>query len=281
MGNEKIKPGGYDEAFKTLMADFFEPFAHVTTDYEIVGLPKKTDLLIVETEKPIVEHVKLFTYFKRFNIVEFKSASDPFRMKDDLFKIPIYIGGVLLKENEANYDNSTFTLVSSKKPVKLLKYYENTTKKVKNGLYLITGSGILPVDIYIVVIDEIDADYEKEIKILKEFSTGEEKEKFLTELLHAVFKGINQNFDLELWEYAVGLYFNEIEKLAEKEKIKMTLIEQNIEKWNQKLGLKEKYINQAKMEDARKMLELGYGVEDICKITGLSKKEIIKLQEEM
>ena len=158
---------------------------------------------------------------------------------------------------------------------------------------MIKGQSVLHVDLYIVVIGEVDPIYKKEVRILKGFSAGKDKDKFLIAQLKSVFKGIDQTSDLELWEYLVGLYFDEIDKLAKKEKIKMTLIERNIEKWNNALGLKERYINEAKieikkealleakMEDARKMIEFDYELEEIHKITGLSMDKILSLQEEI
>ena len=63
---------GYDEAFKELMRYYFEPFAQVITDYEILNLPKRLDVLIIEADTSIKKHVKIFKYFKRYNIIEFK-----------------------------------------------------------------------------------------------------------------------------------------------------------------------------------------------------------------
>ena len=84
---------GFDESFKILAKHFFSEFSKVITDFEITKLPKKTDVLIIETEKPIKKYVRIFAYFKKFNIIEFKSVQDPFRMDEDLPKILIYIGG--------------------------------------------------------------------------------------------------------------------------------------------------------------------------------------------
>ena len=42
----------------------------------------------------------------------------------------------------------------------------------------------------------------------------------------------------------------------------------------------EQGIEQAKLEDARKMLESGYRIEDICDITNLSKEKVEKLKKQ-
>ena len=123
----------YDEAFKELMKDYFEPFARVITDYELLDMPKRVDILIIEIDKPIIDYVKIFTYFKRFNIIEFKSESDRFVIKKDLYNLGIYINGVLLKENNADCLNTSFSLVTTFKPVKLLKTFK--AKELYKGLY--------------------------------------------------------------------------------------------------------------------------------------------------
>lgn len=79
--NKELKPTGYDEIFKIMIKHYFERFAKVITDYEIINLPKKADLLIIEVDKPITKHVKIFTYFKRFNIIEFNSTFALFQPK--------------------------------------------------------------------------------------------------------------------------------------------------------------------------------------------------------
>ena len=78
----------------------------------------------METDKPITNYVRIFDYFRKFNIIEFKSVNDPFRIDKDIPKILVYIGGILLAEKEATLENTTFSIVSSRKPVKLFKVYK-------------------------------------------------------------------------------------------------------------------------------------------------------------
>ena len=52
INSKKIKLNiGYDELFKSVMKFYFGPFANVITDFEIIKLPKKVDLLVIESEK--------------------------------------------------------------------------------------------------------------------------------------------------------------------------------------------------------------------------------------
>jgi hypothetical protein len=126
---------GFDESFKILAVHFFSRFSKVITDFELINLPKKADVLVVETDRPITRHVRIFDYFKAFNIIEFKSVSNPFRVAEDVPKIFIYAGGLLLNEKKATIANTTFTMLSSRKPGRFLREYKNDVHKVKNGVY--------------------------------------------------------------------------------------------------------------------------------------------------
>lgn len=135
-------PVGYDEMFKIMTVDFFGSFAEVKTDFEIIDLPKRVDILIIETTAPIEQYVEIFKYFRRFNIIEFKSEDNRFVLNEDLYKLGIYINGFMLKEAGADIDNTTFTLVSSRRPVKLLKQYH--ARELRQGLYVMDRISVIP-----------------------------------------------------------------------------------------------------------------------------------------
>jgi hypothetical protein len=232
---------GFDESFKILATHFFSEFSKIVTDYEIINLPKKADLLVVETDKPITNYVKIFDYFKTFNIIEFKSAQDPFRIDRDIPKILVYIGGILLAEKKGFLENTTFSIISSRKPVKLFKVFKKYIHKVKNGVYLLKL--LVQVPVYIVAANEIpyspqlesgnclhnSGSVNKETALVKAFSTGRERIHFLTSILHEVLKG-NRSLK-EYVHFAFLLYKNEMKQIVEKEGISMTIGEKNIREW--------------------------------------------------
>jgi hypothetical protein len=247
----KKKYNRFDEAFKELMKDYFEPFARVITDYELLDMPKRVDLLIIEINEPISDYVKIFTYFKRFNIIEFKSEKDRFVFKPDLYNIGIYINGVILKEIQADYTNSSFTLVSTLKPTKLLKYFQ--ANEIEKGLYKIENLSITPI--HVVVIEEIDKEYEKDITILKEFTSKKDRYEYLGWQI----KNINENkneFD-KLFNLSLELYTNDIINIYEREGLNMTQSLKNIEKLAEWSGLKRKYRKEGKNYGLRKGIERG------------------------
>ena len=241
----------------------------------------------METNKPITKYVKIFDYFKTYNIIEFKSVKDPFRIDTHVPKMLIYIGGILLNENNATLENTTFTILSARKPMKLIRRYKKYIQKVKNGIYLIER--LVQVPVYVVVPNEVKGNLDREMALIKEFSTGNEQVRFIEEVLQEVLSG-----NLRLKEYlhfVFYLYRNEINTIMEKEGVSMSIGVKNIEAWNEQLGLKDKYkkegikegieegIKEGKIIVAMKMIERGFSIPDIMDTTDLSREEIIKLLE--
>ena len=249
------------------------------TDFEITKLPKKADVLVVETEKPITKYVRIFDYFKKFNIIEFKSVRDPFRIVEDLPKIFIYAGGLLLNEERATIGNSTITILSSRKPKRLLSVYKKHVHKVQNGVYLIKT--LIQVPVYIVCANEVKGDLDGELALVKEFSTGNERVLFIEKILDEALKGNRQL--KEFLHIAFSLYRAEINSILSKKGVSMTIVEKNIRAWNEQLGLRDEYKKEgekdAKKHVAQRMLEKGFNIEDIMDTTELSREEVLALQK--
>ncbi|MDQ1266375.1 MAG: hypothetical protein QG635_1527 [Bacteroidota bacterium] len=291
-------PASFDEAFKILIASYFGRFARVETDYEIIDLPKRVDILVVEQTEPIEPYVVIFKYFKRFNIIEFKSEGNKFRLNEDLYKLGIYINGVLMKEPEADVNNSTFTLVTSIRPAKFLKQYK--AREIRQGLYIIGNISVLPV--YVVVADELELRFEKEISYIKGLTSRKKR----TEYLKGVLKLKGNNIYInDLIHNIMMLYYKEYKEILKEEGI-MTKIEKNIQmmirdfnldkKWREEgkeeglqigiqQGMQQEYERsriareKQNMEIASRLLARGLTIEDVADITGLTKAQIKKLKK--
>jgi hypothetical protein len=269
------KPLNFDEFFKQEIKDYFVSFAKVITDYEIIELPKKVDLLIIEVTQPIEEHVKIFKYFKRFNIIEFKSERNRSRLNQDLYKILIYIGDILLKEKEADEENSTFTLVTSLKPVKFLRKYNAT--ELRQGLYKIENITLIPI--HIVVIEELEINFDYELSILKEFTSIKDREKYFIDLLH-LSKNKQKKYEKKL-DNLSQLYTIELDKIAKKEGIIMNIVEKNFREYAEVSGYKDDMIS---LGIEKKLIEITlnaynykFSIEEIMKITGLPEDRILNI----
>jgi hypothetical protein len=298
---KKIKINiGYDELFKTVMRFYFEPFAKVITDYEIIDLPKKVDLLIIEAEQSIDEHLEVMKYFKRFNIIEFKSENDNFDLNKDLYKLGIYLNGTLFTESESNINNTTFTLVSSRRLSKLLKQFN--AEKIRAGLYIINNISIIPI--YVVIISEIETNLIKEITALKELTVSKELHEYLSELIDKF--NLDPNEYKKYLELASSNYFDELKEVQEvKGNFKMNHLEKNTwaaiqyfkideilyaqgkEKGIEEgfeIGIEkgiEKGIENTKIESAKRALLNGLDIKTVSVITLLDEKVVKKIAKEL
>jgi len=241
----------YDELFKKQFKEFFQKFATVITDYEIVKLPKKADILIIEMHEKLNQKLDIFTYFDTFNIIEFKSAADHFKVGEDDLKISFYINGVLLQEKDANEKNTTFTMVSSAKPVAFLKKFKDKLQNISPGHYRIEGIALIPV--HIIVISELEGDFTEEYKLLKEFSTGLDLEKFIRQFL-LKYDTIK---DKDTFDVLLSLYGMEIIKIMKELGMYTNMIERNIDQVVNELGLKGKYMQEGVDIGIEKGIDIG------------------------
>jgi hypothetical protein len=224
-------------------------------------------------------------------LIEFKSENNRFKLKEDLFKLGIYINGLILKEPEADVNNTSFTLVTSKKPTKFLKQYKAV--EIRQGLYCIEN--ISPIPIYVAVASELELKFEKELSIIKEFAGRDKMEDYFRKLIRQ-FEPEKE----ELLRIGMTLYSEEITKIIKEEGI-MNMAEKNVwylvkelgfdkkiieegkEQWLQQ-GLQQEYERslkrqfEQKEEIARKGLAMGMSIESIAELTGLTKVQIKKLK---
>lgn len=207
-------------------------------------LPKKADILIIEMHEKLNDRLEIFNCFDEYNIIEFKSSSDKFVTGEDDLKISFYINGVLLQEECANESNTTFTLVTSGKPEAFLTKYKDKITKLKPGFYRLDDIALISV--YILVIKELEGDFNEEYKLLKEFSTGKDLTKFIEQFLKNYDK-INSK-DKSIFDVLLSLYGMDVIKLMKELGMHSNLIETNINYVVEELGLKEKYKQEFKDE---------------------------------
>ncbi|MBN2442840.1 MAG: hypothetical protein JXJ04_15895 [Spirochaetales bacterium] len=132
---------------------------------------------------------------------------------------------------------------------------------------------------YVVCANEVQGDLDRELALIKEFSTGNERVRFIEEVLDESLKG-----DHLLEEYmhiAFSLYRGEINRVLSKKGVSMTIVEKNIRDWVEQLGLKDKYKKEEKQSVAIKMLERGDSVEEVMEVIDLTREEIMKIKKEM
>jgi hypothetical protein len=126
----------FDEFFKNSSKTFFERNGfQVETEVEIFKLPKKLDVLVVKKDSiDLPEDFTLFRYWKNFNLISFKSKPDSLRISD-IWDSIIYLLGFINKEENANMDNTTMSLLVNNHPREFLKKYIEFCKEVEKGVW--------------------------------------------------------------------------------------------------------------------------------------------------
>ncbi|MCB1190991.1 MAG: hypothetical protein H7A23_18940 [Leptospiraceae bacterium] len=171
--------------------------------------------------------------FKQFNVLDFKSEPDKF-IKEDLYKIGYYIYGLLIREKKRIHtENLTYTLVCSQRPGILFKDFKPIETE-KKGLYTIKEISIIKV--YILVIDELENNLDKELKFLKIFSGEKNQSDFINEL----FDKEEDEEEILLW--LLLLYEEKMMVIAKERGIKFSGLEEKVEKLAKTFGLEDKFI---------------------------------------
>jgi hypothetical protein len=278
----------YDEFFKITTKNFFEILkCNVITEFEIINLPKKVDIIIIKN--PNSKKLQLFKYFKNYNIISFKSEKDKPTSKDfyDLF---IYLMGFCNLEKLANLNNTTITLIASHLPKSFLKLFQHNLIPIKKGLWKLEQKLF---HIYFIEINQLDSkDYEVEYLYIfgnkEKLTTGSHnihnliKNKKMLEFLKKMYFIRYSNFEKEIPEDfpMPKVYEADITELVKPhyEKGLQEGLQQGLKEGLQK-GLQEGKLEgklEAKIETAKKMKKKGYSIKDICEITGVSKKDLKK-----
>lgn len=300
----------FEDTFRVLARQYFDRFCRVTTEFDFIVEPMKSDLVVARCERENRGELNIFSHFEQVNLLRFHPAIDSdFTVEKHLSRVYIYLGEVMLAEKLAGFEGLTFTIVCSTAPGILLERYKESCERVRAGIYRITG--LMGTALHIVVCDEVEGELDEEMALLKLFSTGRELDKFLLELLYRVHRR-EEGFDNYL-HYAFALYREELIAIVEREaetfkeqtgkELAVTLIEKNLTGWMEDLGLKERFISEGfnkgvaegrrdglkeglekgvlegKVEDALEMLKDSLPLESISKYTRLPLERIEELKK--
>jgi predicted Fe-Mo cluster-binding NifX family protein len=229
-----------NEVFKKKFKKFFERFAIVKTEFEILGLPRKFDTLIIETDTPFQDRLDIFSYFRKYNIVDFKSEGDELTV-EGLNKVCYYFYAFLLRE-DAKYEDTTVTIVSTFSPFIISDEYEH--EQVKKGIFAVKG--LTKVDLYVVVVDELGEKDKEEYQLLRTFVSKNHR--------HSMIVDVFKYGTAEEQEDLLLLYEQEVFQVMEEEKIIMDVLEKRAYDIAKRLGVIQK-IKQAVQKKNREALK--------------------------
>ena len=81
----------------------------------------------------------LFQYWKEFNLISFKSKPDSLEISD-IWDSLIDIYGYLNRNREADFENTTMSLLVNSHPRTFLKKYASFCKELETGVYEIDSN---------------------------------------------------------------------------------------------------------------------------------------------
>lgn len=264
----------YDEFFKSSCIDFFTKHGfNVETELEIYKLPKRLDVLAINTNRKIPDNFTLLKYWNKHNLISYKSKNDKFRRKD-IFDATIYLHGYLNNTPSARYENSSMSIFMNHG---IPKYFQ----ELKEYIHL-TEPGVWKLDfnfynIHLINLRDIQlsgldrkflANFSSDEKFYELIGLTNDERKEIDEVLpymklRATDPTVGQDIKEIIMKNEAVLDITDLARPVY-EKGRMEGIEQGILK-----GTIEKAI-----ETARLMRAKSYQVQDILDITGLSESEL-------
>ena len=122
----------------------------IQTQVEIGRLPRTMDVLVVAEQSDNLEkiwHGTAFDFFRVHNPIEFKGKSDPLTIFDYhliLGRAHLYLG-----ERKISSSEMTVTIVSARKPIKVLRQSQNDVKWEEIGVGHYVSTDLLPVHLLV------------------------------------------------------------------------------------------------------------------------------------
>ena len=274
-----------DQFFKKECLYFF-PFLgfDVQTELELITGPKRIDVVLLrKLKRSNTKHLQTFNYFSKHNLISYKSFKDSFRMRDinDCF---IYYHSYIQSVEGANRNNTTITLLISRKPRKFLGEYKAEVKELGSGIYTIQNTGI-----HLRVINVEEAELKGEDgaflslfcekmegfnNVQKKTDRSSSKAKKLLAKLRKVLRDRLHYFGGE----------SPMGTVADITDIVLPKLEEAVNRGIKKgrlegmeTGIKKgrlEGIEKGKIENAKTMLRKGYSLTDIIEITGLTEEQL-------
>jgi hypothetical protein len=218
----------------------------------------RIDVVVIKLLEDVVIDNTIMRFFKKHNIVEFKSHSDTLNIKA-FDKVLSYFYAYLSK-NSAAFDETAITFVSVRRPEKLLgilqkeRGYQIITSE-DQGIYYINTEGCSTTRVpamQLVVSSELNAEDAELIKAVRNDWTREYRDSLLESA---------ESIDDELLRETIFLLCSANEHvLQEGEDMNLTAKEKRfLRKWSEKVGLAEELKQEGwqggRQECAQELLE--------------------------
>lgn len=135
---------------EVLTFSFGELGIPIQTQVEVSRLPRTMDVLVVAEQSSDLERIwrgTAFDFFRAHNSIEFKGRNDPLTIFDYhliLGRAHLYLG-----ERKISTSEMTVTIVSARKPIKVLRQSQNDVKWEEIGVGHYVSTDLLPVHLLV------------------------------------------------------------------------------------------------------------------------------------
>ena len=135
---------------EVLTLSFRELGIPIQTQVEVSRLPRTMDVLVVAEQSGDLEKIwqgTAFDFFHVHNSIEFKGKSDPLTIFDYhliLGRAHLYLG-----ERKISTSEMTVTIVSARKPIKVLRQSQNDVRWEEIGTGHYVSTDLLPVHLLV------------------------------------------------------------------------------------------------------------------------------------
>ena len=185
------------------------------TEHELSRKPQRIDMLIIKKDKDIPIRNPIGAYFKKHNIIEYKSPDDSMTI-DDFYKVIGYVGTYkwLGKAvNEIPAEEITITMVRHSYPREMIRSLKNSGAAIidmQPGIYRVEGMFHIPT--HIIVTSKLSSEH----PVLKMLSRSLRQED-LSEFINYTNEFINKG-EKELIKSVLEITASVNEKYFEKNK---------------------------------------------------------------
>jgi len=269
-----------------LVKDYGEK-VRVDSEYQLFKKPMRIDAVIIKQEEGLIIDNAVMRFFKKHNIVEFKSPKDTLNI-EAFDKIICYFYAYLSKVRKSEVsqvraDDVTITIVSVKKPVVVFDVLrdERNYKIVDtetSGIYHIVKEGFIPEVIQLVISSELPTGGNDQcllwLRSLRNDLTAEEA----VELVK-----IAEDKDSDDPVRSIVYFLLDANPHTEEE-VKMLIAPVSpktkkwLSEWAAESGLIDGFIDESMRNVARSMLADKLPVDMVIKHTGLKDDDIRQLQ---
>jgi len=265
-----------------LVKDYGEK-VRVDSEYQLFKKPMRIDAVIIKQEEGLIIDNAVMRFFKKHNIVEFKSPKDTLNI-EAFDKTISYFYAYLSKVRRSEVpqiraDDVTITIVSVKKPVLVFDVLrdERNYKIVDtetSGIYHIVKKGFIPEVIQLVISSELPTGGNDQsllwLRSLRNDLTAEEA----VELVK-----IAEDKDSDDPVRSIVYFLLDANPHTEKE-VKMLIapVSPQTKKWLKEWATESGLFDESMRDVAKNMLRERIPVTKIMRSTGLDENEIRRLQ---